>query len=199
MTAADMPLSAPLAGPARRGSVLLLFGEGAAGPDLLFIERSATLRTHAGQPAFPGGEQDAGDADAIAAALREAAEEVGLQPETVRVFATLPPVLVPPIGFVVTPVLAHWQAPHVVGPVDLAEVAAVERVPIAELVDPANRCAIRYTSGRQGPAFRVHGLLVWGFTALLTDRVLEWGGWAQPWRPEPLLDRPAPPTPNAVQ
>lgn len=188
-----MPFAATPGGHGRAGAVLVLFGEGPHGPDLLFIERSATLRSHAGQPAFPGGALDGDDEDAVAGALREAREEVGLQPGSVQVFATLPAVVVPPSRFVVTPVLAWWRAPHDVGPVDVAEVAAVERVAVASLVDPANRCAVRLSGGRHGPAFAVHGLLVWGFTALLTDRVLEWGGWALPWSPEPLLDQPARP------
>jgi 8-oxo-dGTP pyrophosphatase MutT (NUDIX family) len=195
----QMPLPAPPGTEARPGAVLLLFGEGPQGPDLLFIERSATLRSHAGQPAFPGGAQDPDDTDAVAAALREAAEEVGLRADAVKVFATLPTTLVPPSGFVVTPVLAYWHAPHDVGPVDVGEVAAVERVPISELVDPANRCAVGLRGGRLGPAFQVRGLLVWGFTALLTDRVLEWGGWALPWSPEPVLDRPTAPAPPLTQ
>ena len=54
---------------ARRGAVLMLFGEGAAGPDLLLTERAATMRSHAGQPAFPGGATDPGE-DAVQAAAR---------------------------------------------------------------------------------------------------------------------------------
>jgi 8-oxo-dGTP pyrophosphatase MutT (NUDIX family) len=169
--------------------VLVLFGEGAAGPDLLLIERSPTLRSHAGQPAFPGGAVDPGE-DAVAAALREAAEEVGLDPAGVEVFAELPALLVPPGNFVVTPVLAWWRDPHDVRPVDLREVAAVERVPIAELTDPANRCRVRLREAFVGPGFCVRGLLVWGFTGGLTDRLLALAGWERPWQPGPLVDRP---------
>jgi 8-oxo-dGTP pyrophosphatase MutT (NUDIX family) len=164
----------------RHSAVLVLFGDG---PDLLFIERAATLRSHAGQPAFPGGAQDPEDAGAVAAALREAQEEVGLDPASVEVLGTLPDLWLPPSGFVVTPVIAWWREPHAVQVVDEAEVAAVARVPIAELADPANRLRVTHPSGWIGPAFDVRGLLVWGFTAGLTDRLLALGGWELPWDP----------------
>lgn len=165
----------------RDSAVLVLFGAGPEGPDLLFIERSATLRAHAGQPAFPGGAQDDGDDGPVAAALREAAEEVGLDPAGVDVLGILPALFLPPSGFVVTPVLGWWRDPHEVGVVDPAEVAAVARIPVAELADPANRCCVVHPSGWVGPAFEVRGLLVWGFTAGLTDRLLHFGGWEVPW------------------
>ena len=165
----------------RHSAVLVLFGDGADGPDLLFIERAATLRSHAGQPAFPGGAQDETDDGPIAAALREANEEVGLDPAGVDILGTLPDLWLPPSGFVVTPVVGWWRDPHDVGVVDHAEVAAVARVPIAELVDPANRLCITHPSGWIGPAFEVRDLLVWGFTAGLTDRLLALGGWEKPW------------------
>jgi 8-oxo-dGTP pyrophosphatase MutT (NUDIX family) len=165
----------------RHSAVLILFGEGPDGPDLLFIERAATLRSHAGQPAFPGGAQDDTDASPIAAALREAQEEVGLDPAGVDVLGTLPDLWLPPSGFVVTPVLGWWREPHEVGVVDVAEVAAVVRVPLSELVDPANRVSVAHPSGWVGPAFAVRDLLIWGFTAGLTDRILALAGWEQPW------------------
>jgi 8-oxo-dGTP pyrophosphatase MutT (NUDIX family) len=165
----------------RHSAVLILFGEGERGPDLLFIERAATLRSHAGQPAFPGGAQDDDDDGPVAAALREAQEEVGLDPDGVDVIGTLPDLWLPPSRFVVTPVLAWWREPHDVGVVDHAEVAAVARVPIAELADPANRLQITHPNGWIGPAFDVDGMLIWGFTAGVTDRLLALGGWEVPW------------------
>ena len=165
----------------RDSAVLVLFGEGADGPDLLLIERAATLRSHAGQPAFPGGAQDPEDAGPVAAALREAREEVGVDAESLTVLGQLPPLYLPPSGFVVHPVVAWWHAPHAVEVVDAAEVAAVARVPLAELVDPANRFRVGHPSGIIGPAFDVRGMVVWGFTAGLIAGILRLGGWEQPW------------------
>jgi 8-oxo-dGTP pyrophosphatase MutT (NUDIX family) len=162
----------------RRSAVLILFGPG---PDILLIERSDRLRKHAGQPAFPGGAVDPGDDGPVDTALRESAEEVGLDRTGVQVVTLLPELFLPPTGFLVTPVLGWWHTPAPVGVIDPGEVARVERVPLAELVDPANRCRIRGPSGYAGPAFAVRGMMVWGFTAAVLDRVLELGGWAVPW------------------
>src|SRR2546428_23837 len=81
--AGTMEVPPPLAPPATGGrpsAVLVLFGDGPDGPDLLFIQRSDDLRLHAGQPAFPGGTIDDGDGGPVGAALPEATEEDGLDP-----------------------------------------------------------------------------------------------------------------------
>lgn len=173
----------------RDSAVLLLFGEGPDGPDLLLIERAHTMRKHAGQPAFPGGAQDPEDDGPVAAALREAQEEVGLDPGSVDVLGVLPALYLPPSGFVVHPVVGWWREPHPVDVVDAAEVAAVVRVPLSELVDPANRFRVGHPSGLIGPGFSVAGLVVWGFTAGLIAGVLTLADWELPWdrdRIEPL-------------
>ncbi len=172
---------APPAEGGRASAVLVLFGEGAQGPELLLIERASTMRSHAGQAAFPGGAVDPGDDGPVAAALREAQEEVGLDPASVHVLGRLPELYLPPSGFVVTPVLGWWRSPHEVGVVDAAEVASVHRVPLAELAAPANRVTLTHPSGWVSPAFEVDGLLVWGFTAGVVDKLLHFGGWALPW------------------
>ena len=182
--AGTMEVPAPLAPPVTGGrpsAVLVLFGDGPEGPDLLFIQRSDELRLHAGQPAFPGGAIDEGDGGPVGAALREAAEEVGLDLAGVDVVGTLPEVFIERTGFRVVPVLAWWRKPSAVAPVDAGEVAAVERVSVAELADPAARLMLRMPTGRSSPAFRVRGMLIWGFTAVLVDRLLALGGWEKPW------------------
>jgi 8-oxo-dGTP pyrophosphatase MutT (NUDIX family) len=184
----------------RASAVLVLLGEQHGEPDVLILQRAETLRTHAGQPAFPGGASDPEDVDAAATALREADEEVGLQPESVTVLAQLPPLWIPVSDFVVTPVVAWWHAPHEVHPREPAEVARVARLPVAELVDPDNRLMLRHPSGWMGPAFRVRGMLVWGFTAGVLSALLEMGGWARPWPRDRIADLPVPapqPTPSA--
>ena len=179
-----------LRAPARGGrpsAVLVLLGESEAaadtpgGPDVLVLQRAATMRNHAGQPAFPGGKTDPDDADPPATALREANEEVGLHPASAEVLALLPELYIPVSSFVVTPVLAWWRRPHPVSPRQPAEVAHVARLPVAELVDPRNRIRVRHPSGWVGPAFQVRGLLVWGFTAGVISTLLDLAGWSRPW------------------
>jgi 8-oxo-dGTP pyrophosphatase MutT (NUDIX family) len=178
----------PRNGGGRQSAVLVLFGEGAggAGPELLLMERATSLRSHAGQPSFPGGALDPEDGDPesdgpLRAALREAEEETGLDPSGVQVFGRLPRVYIPVSGFVVTPVLGWWREPTPVAPVDPAETARVFTVPVADLADPANRATARHPSGYRGPCFLVSDALVWGFTAGIIDRILHFAGWERPW------------------
>ena len=191
--AADMEVP-PIMRPHARGrpaAVLILFGDGPAGPDLLLIERAADLRKHAGQPAFPGGSIDAEDGGPVQAALREAAEETGVDPAAVQVVGVMPELYIWRSDFRVTPVIGWWHSPGPVAPGDPAEIAAVLRVPVAELASAANRMMIRYPGGQGGYAFRASGLIVWGFTALLLDRVLALGGWEEPWDSSRLTSLPA--------
>lgn len=174
----------------RRSAVLVLFGDGPGGPDLLYIQRNEGLRRHAGQPAFPGGKIEDTDADPVSAALREGAEETGLDPEGVDVLATLPELYIPRSEFRVVPVLAWWRVPCAVRPMDIGEVAAVERIGVARLADPANRVMLRFPGGRSGPGFRIGSMLIWGFTALLTDQLLTLGGWEQPWDDTEIRELP---------
>jgi 8-oxo-dGTP pyrophosphatase MutT (NUDIX family) len=177
----------------RESAVLILFaddGRGWDGADVLLIERAHDMRSHAGQVAFPGGAVDPGDDGPVDAALREAVEETGLDRAGVQVLATLPALFLPPSGFVVTPVLGWWRAPSPVAVVDPREVASVHRVPLAELLAPANRYRVSHHSGYVGPAFDAAGLLVWGFTAGLLDQLLRLAGWEQAWNAADVRELP---------
>jgi 8-oxo-dGTP pyrophosphatase MutT (NUDIX family) len=105
-------------------------------PMVLFTVRTAHLSTHSGQVAFPGGKVDAADADAVAAALREAHEEVGLAAEFVDVLGQLP-VYVTGSAFHVTPVVALVSPGFSLHP-NPFEVADVFEVPLSFLMNPAH-------------------------------------------------------------
>ncbi len=168
----------------REGAVLMLFGEGPEGPDLLLTERAHDMRSHPGQVSFPGGSVDPSDASPAHAALREAQEETGLDPSGVQVFATLPQLWLPPSNFAVTPVLGWWHEPSPVSVVDPREVHAVLRVPVEELLDPEHRMSVRHPSGWTGPGFLIgddKDLILWGFTAGIIARLFDFLGWTRPW------------------
>lgn len=184
----------PPPGHDRRSAVLVLFADSGDGPDLLLTERSAALRSHAGQVAFPGGRVDPDDSGAVAAALREGHEETGLDPAGVQVVGELPALYLPVSDYTVVPVLAWWREPSPVAPVDRAEVARVVRTPVAALLDPANRFRVSHPSGYVGPGFRAGGLFVWGFTAGILDRLFHLSGWERPWNRSAMETVPLPGT-----
>ena len=180
----------PASARTRAASVLLLFGEASGQPDVLLLERASDLRSHAGQVAFPGGAQDPSDADEVVTALREAAEETGLDVGGVEIIGVLPRLWLPVSDFAVAPVVAWWRRPSPVSAVDRAETASVHSVPLAELLDPENRATVRHPSGYLGPAFLVGDLLVWGFTAGLLSRLFALVGWERSWDAGRVVDLP---------
>lgn len=118
----------------------------------------------------------------MAAALREAGEEVGVNANTrVEVLGVLPAAHIVRSGFDVTSVVGWWQDPIRLAPVDLAEIAAVHQVPVARLLDPANRSTWVHRGGFSEPAFVLDDLYVWGFTAYLLDGLFDLLGWTRPW------------------
>ena len=190
---------------ARRAAVLILFGvldsvpaasqttEGSAKQprgdhvprdlDVLLLRRAATLGSHPGQIAFPGGRLEETDVDPTAAALREAVEETGLDPDGLETLGTLAELPLAVSNHLVTPVLAWWTHPSEVAAVDHAETVEVFRIPVADLLDPANRARTEHAVGNRTlrmPAFTVDGRLIWGFTALVLSRLFDELGWATP-------------------
>lgn len=176
---------------ARPAAVLILIGDGPAGPEIMFVERAAGMRTHPGQIAFPGGAADADDHDLAATALREAAEETGVDRSGIDVLGALPPAYVEVSGFDVTAVIAWWREPSPVAVIDSREAASIDIVPVAVLTDPAHRARVQHPSGYSGPAFEVNGHLIWGLTAHLLDGVLDLAGWQRPWDRHRVVPIPA--------
>lgn len=172
----------------RSSAVLVCLGETDGEPDVVLTQRPTTMPSHPGQVAFPGGATDPEDAgNPVTTALREALEEVELDPATVTVFAQLPALWLRASGFQAVPVLGWWHSPHALTP-NPSEVEAIARLPLRELADPANRVVVRNSSGYEGVAFELadpvdpaRQWFVWGFTANIMSHLLALGGWEVPW------------------
>jgi 8-oxo-dGTP pyrophosphatase MutT (NUDIX family) len=180
---------------------------------LVLVRRPDSMRHHAGQVSLPGGAVEDGDADGIAAALREAREEVGLDTRRVEVLGTAGRVPVVVSGFDVELVVGLWdgRGPLVPNP---GEVDGILRPTLLQLADPANHgtlpladlvTAERARSRRLppdafSPVFHVDGHVVWGFTAGVLAELLAALGLPGPPLPPtwPLARAPRPPDPTAA-
>jgi 8-oxo-dGTP pyrophosphatase MutT (NUDIX family) len=190
-------------------AVLLAFApvDGDDDLDIILVRRPDSMRNHAGQVSFPGGAVDASDADATAAALREAEKEVGLDPGSVEVLGALPRVPISVSGFDVQPVVGLWPGKAELRP-NPAECDVVFRPRLRELADPANHGLVpladlvsgeRLRAGQfppdaTTPVFRVAGQIVWGFTAGVLITLMERLELATPPLP-PGWPRPGPAPP----
>jgi 8-oxo-dGTP pyrophosphatase MutT (NUDIX family) len=149
-------------------AVLIPIVERPGSPTLLLTTRAGHLRRHAGQISFPGGRLETEDADAIAAALRETHEEVGIGAEFVRVMGFLPDQWVL-TGYRVTPVVALVQ-PGFVLRSDDTEVAEIFEMPLARIVHPDSfRPTKRTLYGVEVTMRDVHfeGRIIWGATGAM--------------------------------
>ncbi|MBW8310505.1 MAG: CoA pyrophosphatase [Rhizobium sp.] len=154
--------------PLRPAAVLVALVERAGGPQVLLTRRTEALRHHAGQIAFPGGRIEADDADPVAAALREAREEVGLGAALSSPLGYLDP-FVTITGFHVFPVVASVAGGFVPMP-DPGEVAEAFEVPLGFLLDPGNVHTLEVDfQGRRRHVleFRYGGHRIWGATAAM--------------------------------
>ncbi|MHB8893082.1 MAG: NUDIX hydrolase [Candidatus Limnocylindrales bacterium] len=169
------------AGSARPAAVLiLLFPDEAGEARLVLTERADRGGHHSGEVSFPGGRAEPEDLDIVATALREAAEEVGLDPVAagVRVLGTLPTQWIPVSNFTVTPVVAVAERRPVMTP-QASEVAAILEAPVrAFLPDGALLDVEREIRGWQirYAAYPIDGLAVWGMTARVLGGLGAWLG-----------------------
>jgi len=170
------------AGPSARPAavLVLLFPDETGDARLVLTERADRGGHHSGEVSFPGGRAEPGDADLVATALREAAEEVGLDPVAagVRVLGTLSMQWIPVSNYTVTPVVAVAERRPVLVP-QPSEVAAILEAPVAgflpggELVWVEREIRgwdLRYA------AYPVEGLGVWGMTARVLGGLGAWLG-----------------------
>src|SRR6266700_2155285 len=132
---------------ARKAAVLLGLFDQEGEPTILFIRRSSTLRAHSGEIAFPGGGIDPTDSSPVMAALREAQEEIGLDPARVEVVGILPPIFTVVSNYLITPVVAFL--PRGLGTLQLqaSEVTEVILVPLQGLADPTIAHTEEWTRG----------------------------------------------------
>jgi 8-oxo-dGTP pyrophosphatase MutT (NUDIX family) len=159
---------------ARNAAALVLFyARRGDRPYLVLTVRAGVLSRHGGQVSFPGGAIEPGEAVA-SAALREAAEEVGIDPSAVRVVGALTPLHIPVSDFIVHPVVGVMdRTPEFTHAA--AEVARVLEVPFEDLLDPNRLCVT--TRVRDGefvevPYFALEGEKVWGATAMMLAELL---------------------------
>lgn len=155
----------PFGDPSTAAAVLIAITDRAQ-PGLILTQRTETLRRHAGQIAFPGGRIDPGDADAVAAALREAQEEIALPPAAVAVVGTADRYRTG-TGYDVTPVIGIVPPDLALVPSE-AEVASVFEVPLDFVLDPSNhREASVEWQGRMRSFYEIHwgDRRIWGATA----------------------------------
>jgi 8-oxo-dGTP pyrophosphatase MutT (NUDIX family) len=158
----------------RPASVLLLCDPSALGVPLLFVLRSEELRAHPGQIAFPGGGAEASDSGVVATALREASEELGIQPGSVEVLGLLSPFSTVVSGRWLTPVVGLQREP-IDFRADGFEIAEWFRIDIADLMVAPHTVREIERNGMRG---RVHyyeaaGRVVWGVTGAILHELLE--------------------------
>jgi 8-oxo-dGTP pyrophosphatase MutT (NUDIX family) len=166
------PRSALTAG-LKPAAVIVPIQEVAGKHYLTLIERAATLRSHAGEIAFPGGNVTAEDQGALAAALREFQEEIGVAPETVETIGQLDQIVVGS-RYVVTPFVGMMMSLLNANP-NKEEVSSVVSVPVSALLEDGCFSAELRTNGRPGVIyhFRYRNFDIWGATARILKQLLE--------------------------
>lgn len=169
----DDPYQTPRAD-TRQGGVLVLCYPSGGRLTLPLILRPTYTGVHSGQVAFPGGGREVGDADLAATALREAYEEVGIEPGQVQLLGQLSPLYVFASNYLVQPAVG-WCAGRPRFKPDPYEVAQLIEAPLTDLLDERNRREETWRlrgASVQVPYFSIQGQTIWGATAMMLSELL---------------------------
>ncbi len=165
-----------LANNSRGAAVLVPILERSGELHVVYIRRADHVSSHRGQVAFPGGRVDPGDTTLLDTALREAREEVGIDPETVDVLGAFPEMSTLTSGITVAPFAGVIPAASDLIPC-FDEVAEIFEVPISALADRRYRGEYQWGSnGSKFPAILYGGQTIWGLTLRITMNLLEIAG-----------------------
>jgi 8-oxo-dGTP pyrophosphatase MutT (NUDIX family) len=173
MTGRVIPMPESLPENVRDSAVLQLIYPVDGVPHMLFMRRTEDGRAHSGQISFPGGRWEAQDENFMQTALREAAEEVGLQPGSVEVLGAMTPLYIPVSYFMVHPFVAWADARPDYRP-NADEVSELIELPFDYLLDPANKIRTQVRPSSMPdlvldvPAYKIpDGSIIWGATAMM--------------------------------
>ena len=158
----------------KRASVLALFYPGLNGETLfLLTQRPEYPGVHSAQISFPGGKFDKHDKDLIQTALRETHEEVGINPESIRIFREMTETYIPPSNFLVTPFMGYttekpfFKTNH--------EVEAIIEINLDDLLNEQHlltkKMTTSYMENIDVPCFKLNGCIVWGATAMMLSEI----------------------------
>ncbi|WNJ16290.1 CoA pyrophosphatase [Pontibacter sp. G13] len=159
----------------RKSGVLALLYPHLEELQMVFMKRTEDGRVHSGQVSFPGGKMEPSDSDSTFTALREAHEELGILPDSVKVLGQLTELYIPPSNFMVYPTVGFSaQRPDFLP--EPGEVAEIIEVPVRHLLNPDTRQEVKVKVAQgmkvQAPAFVVNDHIIWGATSMMLNELL---------------------------
>jgi len=161
---------------AREAAVMILFHPVNDQPHLIFIVRQSYDGVHSGQISFPGGKREPEDPDLIQTAIRETAEEIGINSKIIRVLGTTSPLFIPPSNFMVTPVVGYCPTIDNFTPQE-SEVKEVLTIPFTHFTDgrykKVHTVNASYKRNMMVPCYRIQEHIIWGATAMMLNELVE--------------------------
>ena len=159
-----------------QSSVLILFYPIEDGIGLVLMLRPEYKGIHSGQISLPGGKYEEDDESLIFTALREAKEEIGVDPTQIQIIGQLTEMYIPPSNFMVTPVMGY-QATKPVFMADPKEVARIVEIDLKDLLDSKNfqmkKMKLRLGFNLKVPSYVIDGNIIWGATAMILSELVE--------------------------